>query len=138
MNKRKISVPLTGGISILTALVALALVVFSLLALTTARSSKSLSDAAIESEVWYRDAAYQANAVLAGLRLGNIPDGATVEETDEGTRVDYYVPISLTQDLHVSVLLDGDTGYRLLRWQSVPVGEWDPDRPVHVWDGETF
>ena len=51
-------------------------------------------------------------------------------------RYTYAVPISDTQELQVEVLVDRTDGsWSVLRWQSVPVGEWEPDTSLTVWDG---
>jgi len=40
-----------------------------------------------------------------------------------------------TQTLLVEVELQG-SGYRILRWQTAPAGNWQTEERLPVWDGE--
>ena len=134
--------PALGGSSLLVAFAVLALTVFALLSLSTVRADVRLGDAAAEAVSAYYEADCKAQEILARLRNGETPVEAKAHPEDSWTlmtRYTYTVPISGTQELQVEVLVDGaDGSYSVLRWQSVPVGEWTPDDGLTVWNGENF
>ena len=71
---------------------------------------------------------------LARLRGGEMPEGVT---SMGGNLYAYSCPVSDRQQLEVEVEVDG-TAYRILRWQTVPTGEWESDDSLEVWDGTLF
>ena len=134
MNKdRKISPPAVGGISLLVVFAVLCLTVFALLSLTTVQADKRLADAAVNNVTEYYEADCEAQAVLALLRSGEVPEG--VERT--GDVYTYTCPVSSTQALEVEVQING-TEYTVLRWQMVFTGEWKADDSLDLWDGGIF
>lgn len=134
MNKdRKFSPPAVGGISLLVVFAVLCLTVFALLSLTTVRADQRLADAAVQNVAEYYAADYEAQAVLAQLRAGEMPEG--VSRTGDIYR--YTCPVSSTQALEVEVQIQGKE-YTVLRWQMTFTGEWAPDDSLDLWDGETF
>ncbi len=49
----------------------------------------------------------------------------------------FTCPVSDPQNLEAAVMLDG-TGYRVLRWRTVPAQEWQTDETLDIWDGAMF
>lgn len=121
-----------GGSSLLVIFAVLCLVVFALLGLSTVQAEGRLSAASSDAVAAYYDADAQAEAILARLRVGEIPGGVAVD----GTNYRYQCPVSDTQALQVTVALNG-RDYQVLQWQVVSTADWEEqDAPV-VWDGTT-
>ena len=130
-----------GGASLLVIFAVLALTIFALLSLSTVRADGRLSDAANQAIQDYYEADCKAQQYLALLRLGE--DAANLEGLDDVDTVvigyterrEYFTfPISDTQELQVEVRVDGVNDYEILRWQAVPVGEWEADEGIDLWD----
>lgn len=151
VNKReRFSPPAVGGISLLVVFAVLCLTVFALLALTTVQADKRLADASAKAVEDYYAADCAAQEILARLRNGERPEGVAFSggewplgaapSGDGPLRADYAVPISDTQELQVSVLLMGGAGadYVVQRWQAGPVGQWESDNSIEIWDGTMF
>ena len=146
-KKEGMAPPALGGSSLLVAFAVLALTVFALLSLSTVQADVRLADASAQAVTDYYAADCQAQAVLAYLRTGEAEPGAFPEDLvitttfteyadRPGERVDAYViPITESQELQVEVMLHG-TDYKILRWQAVPTGNWEPDDHLDVWVGE--
>ena len=131
MNKReRFAPPVVGGSSLLVIFAVLCLTVFALLSLSTVQADGRLADASVEAVTAYYRADCQAEAVLACLRSGQMPQGVTAD----GDGYTYTCPISDTQTLLVEVRLDGDA-YTVLRWQAVSTVPWQPDGSLNLWDG---
>ncbi len=143
-KKESFAPPALGGSSLLVVFAVLALTVFALLSLSTVRADVRLGDAAAKAVSGYYEADCKAQEILARLRNGEKVPGEVelalfiAERVDSGeTYYKYAVPISDTQELRVEVLVDpADGSYSILRWQAVPVGDWEPDDSLNVWDGE--
>ena len=132
MNERqRFSPPAVGGSSLLVIFAVLCLTVFAMLALSTVQANGRLSDASAEAVTSYYAADAQAEAILAQLRAGQVPEDVTVT----GETYTYTCPISDTQALEVEVRVNG-TDYEVLRWQSVSTADWQADESLHVWDGQ--
>lgn len=132
MNERqRFSPPAVGGSSLLVIFAVLCLTVFAMLALSTVQANGRLSDASAEAVTAYYAADAQAEAILAQLRAGQVPEDVTVT----GEIYTYTCPISDTQALEVEVRVSG-TDYEVLRWQSVSTADWQADECLHVWDGQ--
>lgn len=132
MNERqRFSPPAVGGSSLLVIFAVLCLTVFAMLALSTVQANGRLSDASAEAVTAYYAADAQAEAILAQLRAGRVPEDVTVT----GETYTYTCPISDTQALEVEVRVNG-TDYEVLRWQSVSTADWQADESLHVWDGQ--
>lgn len=132
MNERqRFSPPAVGGSSLLVIFAVLCLTVFAMLALSTVQANGRLSDASAEAVTAYYAADAQAEAILAQLRAGRVPEDVTVT----GETCTYTCPISDTQALEVEVRVNG-TDYEVLRWQSVSTADWQADESLHVWDGQ--
>lgn len=132
-SERRFSPPAVGGVSLLAVFAVLCLTVFALLSLTTVQANRRLADAAAQSTADYYAADCEAQAILARLRSGEMPEG--VEQ--DGDLYTYVCPVSSTQELEVEVRIQG-MDYTVLRWQTVPVGEWEADDSLDLWDGGMF
>ena len=130
--KRRFSPPAVGGSSLLVIFAVLCLTVFALLSLSTVQADGRLGDAAAAAVSDYYRADCQAETVLAQLRQGQMPEGVTVRD---GV-CSYTCPISDTQELAVEVYLEG-ADYTVLRWQTVPTAQWQPDDGLELWTGDT-
>lgn len=132
MNKKEtFSFPAAGIPSLLVIFAVLCLVVFSLLAVSTAQADRRLSrqsQTAIEN--YYR-AELEANRILALLRSGETPP----EVSREDDRYFFRCPISDTQALEAEVFLHGSE-YNILRWQVVSAIDWQTDEKLPVWNGQ--
>ena len=136
-EKRKFSPPAVGGSSLLVIFAVLCLTIFALLSLSTVQADGRLSDAAAEAVTGYYAADAQAEAILAQLRSGTVPEG--VEVTGSGIlTANYACPISDTQALQVRVVFNGPLGddYEILRWQAVSTAGWEADDGLNVWSGD--
>ena len=134
MDERKgFSPPPVGGASRMAAFAVLCLTAFALLSLATVEANGRLADGAVRAVTEYYAADSQAQEVLARLRAGELPEG--VEEDGDVYR--YTCPISDVRELAVEVRVQG-TEYTVLRWQAVPVGEWETGEGLELWDGVPF
>lgn len=134
MDERRFSAPAVGGSSLLVIFAVLCLTVFALLGLSTVQADGRLSDASAEAVSAYYEADCQAEAVLARLRDGELPEGVEVTITPEGRTCAYTCPISDTRALAVEVRLEG-ASYTVLRWQAVSTADWAADEALDLWDG---
>lgn len=130
-ERRRFSPPAVGGSSLLVIFAVLCLTVFAMLALSTVQANGRLSDAAADVVTAYYAADAQAEAILAQLRAGEVPEGVAAH----GDTYTYTCPISDTQALEVEVRLRG-RDYEVLRWQSVSTTSWQADEHLQVWDGQ--
>lgn len=130
-NKRLMTIPLVGASSLLTIFAVLCLTVFALLSVATVQANGRLGMRAGQAVSDYYAADCAAHEKLARIRAGEVPDG--VEEDNGVYR--YFCPISSTQQLCVQVQVTG-TQYTVLRWQAQPVGQWENEDNMPVWNGE--
>lgn len=130
MNERRSSSPAVGGSSLLVIFAVLCLTVFALLGLSAVQANGRLSDASTQAVSGYYMADCQAEAILARLRTGEMPEGVTVSDG----LYTYQCSISDTQTLVVEVRLDG-ADWTVLRWQAVSTADWESDETLSVWDG---
>lgn len=135
MDEKRFAAPAVGGSSLLAIFAVLCLTVFALLGLSTVRADGRLSDASAEAVSAYYAADCQAEAILARLRAGELPEGVEESITPEGRTCVYTCPISDTQTLVVEVRLEG-ANYDILRWQAVSTADWEPDETLDLWDGD--
>lgn len=143
-KKSSFSPPALGGASLLVIFAVLALTIFALLSLSTVRADGRLSEASAQAVQNYYAADCKAQAVLAWLRTGegspDVPEDFTVttsirEYPDHSETVHAYtIPISDTQELQVEVRMDGANDFEILRWQAAPVGDWEIDEGIELWD----
>ncbi|MCI8524653.1 MAG: hypothetical protein HFF17_01765 [Oscillospiraceae bacterium] len=140
MNKKDqggFSPPAVGGASLLVVFGVLCLTVFALLSLTTVRADERLSQASAQAVEEYYAADCAAQEILARLLNGEEPDGVGFWGM-EALHADYTCPISEGLELSVSVVLYDDGTCDVARWQAVPVGDWDADEGLELWDGLPF
>ena len=97
MNRRVF--PTGGLIMLLTALLALLLVSFSLLGLSTARQDLARSEQLARRQEEYYAACNRAEEVLAQLRAGNTP---RVSVTEGEGQLRFQIPINENQTLFVT------------------------------------
>ena len=130
MKKREyLSVPTTGGSSLLVIFAVLCLVVFSLLSLNTVLAEKRISEASARAaEEWYA-ADLQAQEIFARLRAGEQVPGVIRTER----RVSYSVHISGHQTLLV-VLKETDGCWEVVSWRAEAHPE-DGNSTLPVWQG---
>lgn len=133
-DKGSFAPPALGGISLLVVFAVLCLTVFALLSLSTVRADERLSDASAQAVKDYYAADCKAQELLARLRFGETPK----EVWTDGSLCGYTIPISDTQELQVEVEIRTTNDYTILRWQAVPIGEWELDEGLDLWDGETL
>ena len=129
--KKRTSLPMVGGSSLLVIFAVLCLCIFALLSLNTAQAGARLSRRSAEAVSAYYAAETQAEEILARLREGDIPDSVSFS----GDICSYTCPISDTQELRVTVRLDNANSYELLQWQTVSTSPWQADDSIDVWDG---
>lgn len=128
-KEERISLPATGGSSLLVIFALVCLVVFALLSLNTVLAEKRLSEAhAQAAKDWY-GADLKAQEIFARLRAGEAVAG--VEQS--GTEYAYSVPISQHQTLLVTLQKNSD-GWEVLSWQTMAHPE-DGDTTLPVWQG---
>ncbi len=132
-NKKRMSMPVTGGISLLAIFAVLALTVFAVLSVSTVTADQKLAQKAVSSAEAYYQADCQAEAILAQLRSGTVPEGVK----KEGNVYSYSCPVSETQRLMVEVRVQ-DTEYEVIRWQMTASAQWENDESLPVWDGEVI
>jgi len=130
MKNKRDSFPLVGGSSLMVIFAVLCLTVFALLSLNTSEAGERLSQKNATAVSSYYKADTMAEEILAELRLGNIPNGVTVD----GNIYSYACPISETQELDVKVIING-TDYTILSWKCVSTTDWEADNNLNVWDG---
>ncbi len=134
--------PAVGGVSLLVVFAVLCLTVFALLSLSTVRADTRLGDASAQAVADYYAADCAAQEILAQIRAGEpLPADLDLYTSIDPDRMEwtyaYTCPISDTQALEVEVLFDGET-YTILRWQAAPVGDWEFNDDLNLWDGELF
>ena len=127
----RVILPAVGGSSLLVIFAVLCLTVFALLGLSTVQADTRLSDASAEAVQAYYAADGAAEAILARLRNGEMPDGVEAD----GSWYSYTCPINETQALFVTVEVTGGA-YTILQWQAQPTIRWESDDTLVVWDGE--
>lgn len=131
MKKEKAAIPMVGASSLLVIFSVLCLTVFALLALNTATSSTKLSQSSAEGTAAYYKADSEANKILAMLRLGDVPPNVHAD----GNVYSYSCEISESQMLDVTVKINSQSDYTVLKWQRVSINEWKANDTIDVWDG---
>lgn len=142
MNERRndrFTPPAVGGVSLLVVFAVLCLTVFALLSLATVQADSRLSEASARAVSDYYAADYEAQCILARLRAGERPEGVTYSGSGLLYAL-YAVPISDTQELQVSVILQGiaDREYIIQQWKVASTQEWVADDGLDLWDGGLF
>ncbi len=130
MKRRESAAPVGAGM-LLVSFAVLCLVAFAALCLSSAGAEDRLSRASAETLLARREADAEAEAILARLRAGEVPEGVR----QENDVYDYTVPIAPDRELRVSVRRAGET-YTVLSWREAPTGDWQADERLTLWDGE--
>lgn len=131
MDKRRdVSPTAVGGASLLVVFAVLCITVFALLGLSTVQANRRLSQAYVQSVEDYYAADSEAQAVLARLRAGEVPEGVK----KDGDRYSYVCAVSDSCVLEAEVRVQGDE-YTVLRWQTVPSQAWEAGAEPELWSG---
>lgn len=130
MKRRESAAPVGAGM-LLVSFAVLCLVAFAALCLSSAGAEDRLSRASAETLLARREADAEAEAILARLRAGEVPEGVR----QENDVYDYTVPIAPDRELRVSVRRTGKE-YTVLSWREVSTGDWQADDRLTLWDGE--
>ena len=130
MRRRGIPPPPVGGTTLLAVFAVLCLAVFAVMSLSAVRADDRLSQKSADAVTAYYRADTEAEAVLARLRAGEVPEG--VAEKDG--IYSYQVPVSDTRELQVEVRIRG-RDYTILRWQTASTADVEYDGSLAVWDG---
>lgn len=130
MKRQESAAPVGAGM-LLVSFAVLCLVAFAALCLSSAGAEDRLSRASTETLLARREADAEAEAILARLRAGEVPEGVR----QENDVYDYTVPIAPDRELQVSVRRAGEE-YTVLSWREVPTGDWQADERLTLWDGE--
>lgn len=130
MKRQESPAPVGAGM-LLVSFAVLCLVAFAALCLSSAGAEDRLSRASAETLLARREADAEAEAILARLRAGEVPEGVR----QENDVYDYTVPIAPDRELQVSVRRAGEE-YTVLSWREVPTGDWQADERLTLWDGE--
>ena len=132
-----------GVSSIIAILVILLLVVFSILALTTARADLLLSQKSSNSIKAYYDAdsaaedrlAEVATAVSGGgdWQAALKKEGYELSSAENGIIISYTVPIDEYRKLNVELFAGPDGKLTRTLWQVAPAKEWIADESVNLY-----
>ena len=130
MKRRESAAPVGAGM-LLVSFAVLCLVAFAALCLSSAAAEDRLSRASAETLLARREADAEAEAILARLRAGEVPEGVRWEDD----AYDCTIPIAPDRELRISVRRAGEE-YTVLSWREVPTGGWQADERLTLWDGE--
>ena len=116
---------LSGAVTLLTAFIAVVLIVFSMLALSQAQADARRASITAKSSVNWYSADYKAQTTLAALRRGEI-----VPDTDKVGPDDYSWKTQMDQRKHIEarVQIQDDGSYEIFIWQLKQNAEWVPER----------
>ena len=114
---------LPGVATLVVVFAILCIAVFSILALSTAKSEKKFSDAALQNIKDYYTAETAAVEKIAQMR----------ENGEEGP-CSFTVPVSDTRELQVQADIEKDK-VEMKQFQVIYSAEWTPDESLDLWDG---
>ncbi len=120
-----ISRALTGTTTLLAAFIVTVLMVFAMLSVSQASADARRAEIACQSSAGWYAADVKAQAILAELRTGSIPNDCT--KTDSSTW-SFSVPIDNTKEIAASVRINSDKTYEILSWQMRRTVPWEPER----------
>jgi len=132
----KLAMPMTGISALLVIFAVLCLTVLAILSVSTVKADQKLAERSAAQVEQYYAADCEAEAILARLRQGEIPQEVTpAGETESGDTIYAYTcPLSDIQRLEVQVAAGSET-WTILRWQMVSSTDWQADEDLQVWDG---
>ncbi len=131
-RKKRIGGWMIGASSLLMIFTVLCLTIFALLSLNTAVAHARLSERSAEAVAAYYEAETRAHEILRKLRQGEIPPDVTVE----GELYHYTCTISDTAELTVTVRMQENCEYEIIRWQSKSTAAWTQDTQIDVWGSQ--
>lgn len=114
-----------GSASMVMIFAVLALTVFAVLTLVTARSELALSEKSAQAVREYYEADCIAAEMYNEFLMDGLPGGAE--------RYSFTVPMGSSRELCVTLCADEFGGPNVLEWRTVPAGEWMPDDSLDVW-----
>ena len=129
-KQRGFSPPPVGGSTLLAVFAVLCLTVFAVLSLSAVRADDRLSRKSADAVTAYYRAEAEAEAVLARLRAGELPEGVAAKDGIYS----YQVPVSDIRELQVELRVQG-RDYTILRWQTVSTADVEYGGSLAVWDG---
>lgn len=119
-----------GASTILTIFAVLCLMIFALLALSTANTNAKLAQKAADNIKAYYQADKRAEELFSQLRRGEAPPEVTFQEGIYS----YCCPMTDTTSLKVEIEKT-EEGYRILEWKRIYIGDWVPEESLNIWDG---
>ncbi|MBR6739886.1 MAG: hypothetical protein IKM04_02310 [Clostridia bacterium] len=126
MNRKKVFPTPFGVCSVAVILCAVALAVFSVLALSSASANRRLSEVSAQSIRARAEAELEADRILALIRSGEPPEGVKAEENGYSFTVD----CDGVSALSVKV----DTNGSIILWQLIRTAEWEADEGLELSD----
>ena len=123
----------SGAVSLVMIFCVLCLAVFSVLTLAAADREAKLSEMTARNAAEYYRADYDATVIAAALRSGMDPD-TEIEINWDGGTTSFLLPIGDSLGLDVAVSVHGGA-CKILRWQTVYTGSWEPDEYLNLWGG---
>ena len=121
----RFSPPAIGGSSLMVIFALLAMCVFAVLSLTTAKAEERLSAVSAQAVADYYAADLQAEKQFAHLR----------ETKKEAGDYDFSWPVSENRQLQVQLRFDGKR-WQVLRWQAVAGEEPRIQETLNLWNGK--
>lgn len=141
-NRQGMSV---GVVSLIMIFVVFLLVSLAVLSLTTASANARMADKSLSMQSAYYEADANAQETLAqidGVLRASGPDPSALEALNRGVTYDpetgviaFDTEISDTATLKSELRVEGDS-VSVIRWQTVPDGEWQTDSDTkNLWKG---
>ena len=90
----------------------------------------------VDESLSAKDPCTRADVVTYLWKLAGSPSAKAASFSDVPASASYAVPISDTQELQVELSRSPDGTWTVLRWQSVPTGDWTYDDSLGLWDGD--
>ncbi len=131
-KRRRTSIPIAGGSSLLVIFTVLCLTVFAVLNLSTVLSKKGMSDKAAASVKEYYEAECKAEEIIAGLREGNVPGFVK----KRGSIYSFECPINDEKKLDVKVKIESEDSIKVLSFKETSIALWENDENLVLWDDE--
>ena len=120
-----------GGSSLMVIFAVLCLTVFAILALSTVLADARLSDAYASSVSDFYEADARAEQIIAELRKGSVPEGVECN----GNEYSFTCPVTDTRSLLITVRVDGENSWQMLRRTTEYTAEWQADEGLDIWAG---
>lgn len=127
---------ISGAVSLVMIFCVLCLAIFAVLTFATAQREQKLSLLNAQRATDYYEADAKATGIISDLLAGKEISIDCIKASDaDGVRYSFSIPAGGEQELAVEVLISGSK-YKILKWKTVFVGDWEPDYSLDVWDGE--